>query len=89
MATFSVFADPQRAADIRDGFWLRIRFFNFLSVVDPYGYCVKSPFKTETSSSFPVIQLPIAKQLHLFNKPPLYRRAGYCSKILSCTTIAA
>ena len=32
------FANPPRAKDIRDGFWLRIRFLVFLPVVEPYGY---------------------------------------------------
>ena len=63
MATFIVVGDPPRAEDIRDGFWLCIRFFYFLPVVDPSGFCVKSPFKTVASSAFPVIQLQIAKQL--------------------------
>ena len=55
MAKFSVFVDPPRAKDIRDGVWLRISFFNYLPVANPYGYCVKSLFKTQASSAFPVI----------------------------------
>ena len=42
-------------------------FTNYLPVVDPYGYGVKSPFRTKASSVFPVILFQIDKMLPFFN----------------------
>ena len=45
MATLGVFADPPRAKDMRDGFWLRIRILIFLSVVAPLRFLREMSFQ--------------------------------------------